>query len=251
MSTPLPSGARAAASAVPAAGRGLARRCSWVARCRCAWPCRPAPGRLRRRLSPARRRRCSASSGPEYLGRAGERAVPPAMSLPAPVTASRRLAVPGLGRARGLAVGRDAGPRATGVVDQPSVARFTPPAPIPSAPPVIVRSRPPHADADADADADAGRPPPSRRTRLLRPPSPRRLPRQRRPRRLLPHPWLTSSPAGARRSVPPHPARRCCADHRVPTAGARPGRPGRPGAASDPPSTRDASRPTFSEDAWT
>ena len=107
---------------------GSRPRCSWVARCRCAWPCRPAPGRLRRRLSPARRRQSSPSSGPEYLGRAGERAVPPTLSPPAPVTVSPSSPPPhqGSGGSGGSqsAVPPDHVPR--GVVDQHSFARVHP-----------------------------------------------------------------------------------------------------------------------------
>ena len=52
MSTPLPGGRPGGGAAVPAAGRCVARRCSSVAPCRCAWPCKPAPGRLRRAARP-------------------------------------------------------------------------------------------------------------------------------------------------------------------------------------------------------
>ena len=77
-----------------------------------------------------------------YLGRAGERAVPPTMSPPAPVTASPS-PYQGSGGPEGSqsAVTPDHVPPGSST-NIPS-RDYTPPAPIPSAPPVIVRGPPP------------------------------------------------------------------------------------------------------------
>ena len=205
MSSPLPSGAQAAAQqfpllagvspamfvglhavAVPGRADRLRADCGVGAARPGAGDLRPAMGRV-----PGTGRRAGGTSQP--------------MSPPAPVTASPS---PSPGRAGGSQS------TATPVHVPPGSSTslpsrdYTPPAPIPSAPPVSSGARRPSARTPTPAPPTARQTnPPSQAPELS--PSPTAEP----PTPSASPPVAASSPAGGPASVPPHPARRCCADH--------------------------------------